>query len=137
MLGSGINYRKGQKWQTILDRSLSQIDTLDKNTRLKNLILFCSLYRLLSGFYIHRWIKISTDLFEGCYSVSLDLNVLPTVIKKSMKKRSVGMCQEMCYQEKMNLFAVKVSSVLICYVVFLLFHYWSEKKNIIRYDLSL
>lgn len=45
-------------------------------------------------------------LFEGCYSDSVEL--ITTVVKKTMMISSVGMCQEMCYYENSYTFALKV-----------------------------
>lgn len=45
-------------------------------------------------------------LFEGCYSDSVE--IIATVVKKTMMMSSVGMCQEMCYHENSYTFALKV-----------------------------
>lgn len=46
------------------------------------------------------------SLFKGCFSDSME--VIPTVLKKTMEIGSVGMCQELCRHENYNKFAVKV-----------------------------
>lgn len=45
-------------------------------------------------------------MFEGCYPDSIES--LQNVAEKTMIISSVGMCQEMCYQENTYKFAVKV-----------------------------
>lgn len=45
-------------------------------------------------------------LFEGCYVVYIES--LQNVVNKTITISSVGMCQEMCYQENIKKFAVKV-----------------------------
>lgn len=51
-------------------------------------------------------IYIKIYLFKGCYSDSVEL--IPTVVKKTMVISSVGECQELCRSENFNKFAVKV-----------------------------
>lgn len=51
-------------------------------------------------------IYIKIYLFKGCYSDSVEL--IPTVVKKTMVISSVGECQELCRYENFNKFAVKV-----------------------------
>lgn len=43
-------------------------------------------------------------IFEGCYSDNLES--LPDVVEMTLS--SVGMCQEICHHENIDLFAVKV-----------------------------
>lgn len=43
-------------------------------------------------------------IFEGCYSDNLES--LPDVVEMTLS--SVGMCQEICHHENIELFAVKV-----------------------------
>lgn len=51
-------------------------------------------------------IYIKIYVFKGCYSDSVEL--IPTVVKKTMVISSVGECQELCRYENFNKFAVKV-----------------------------
>lgn len=61
---------------------------------------------LLITIYLCYAYLFKTFLFEGCYSDSVEL--IPTVVKKTMMISSVGMCQELCYHENSYKFALKV-----------------------------
>lgn len=44
--------------------------------------------------------------FKGCYADYIE--TLQNVVNKTMTISSVGMCQEMCYYDNIDSFAVKV-----------------------------
>lgn len=49
-------------------------------------------------------LNLAFYIFEGCYSDNLES--LPDVVEMTLS--SVGMCQEICHHEHIELFAVKV-----------------------------
>lgn len=85
-------------WFDAQDHCLGQGLTIDKNKSIQP--YWTGVYRRLTP-----WINIL-----GCFSDSVEL--IATVVKKTMMMSSVGMCQEMCYHENSNTFALKTNNCL-------------------------
>ncbi|XP_052693386.1 uncharacterized protein LOC128171648 isoform X2 [Crassostrea angulata] len=85
-------------WFDAQDHCLGQGLTIDKDKSIQP--YWTGVFRRLTP-----WINIL-----GCYSDSVEL--IPTVVKKTMMISSVGMCQELCYHENSYKFAIKTNNCL-------------------------